>query len=149
MQTSLFPHYKPSSPQNHSTRKHQFMDLLCYPDSQFLKRRDYNLLMRNGKGTCTPWGLKDLIFLFGWFFWWFYFSLPCLAPEPPMAGEGIGLSGMHCRACPEYVNDKCTYVSCYHSGANKLEGRYIKSDHSQTRWEKEKIEWKSLFCFSQ
>lgn len=67
-QTSLFPHYKPSSPQNHSTRKHQFKDLLCYPDSQFLRRRDYNLLMRNGKGICTPWGLKDLIFLFGWFF---------------------------------------------------------------------------------
>lgn len=67
-QTSLFPHYKPSSPQNHSTRKPQFKDLLCYPDSQFLRRRDYNLLMRNEKGICTPWGLKDLIFLFGWFF---------------------------------------------------------------------------------
>ena len=58
-------HYKPSSPQNHSTRKHQLKDLLCYTNSQFLKWKYYNLLMRNGDGIHIPWGLKGLIFLFG------------------------------------------------------------------------------------
>lgn len=78
----------------------------------------------------------------------FYQFLPCLAPVPPMAKEGISMSRTHCRAFPEYVTDKCIYVSGYHSGTSKLERRYIKSDHSQIHSEKEKMEWKSLFCFS-
>lgn len=54
-----------------------------------------------------------------------------------MAEEEISMSRTQCRAFPEYITDKCTYVSCYHSAASRLEGRYIKSDRSQIQPEKD------------
>lgn len=105
---------KPSSPQNQSTGKYQIMDLLCYPDTLFLKRRDHKVLMRNRNGICYPLG-ADFSCNFSLF-------RPSLAPSPAMTEEGISLCRTSCRAFQNMYPINVLILSCYHSGASKLDG---------------------------
>lgn len=92
---------KPPSPQNQSKGKYKIMGLLCYPDTPFLKRRDYNLLMRNRNGICIHWELVfPVIFTYFVHVWLLHHQWL----------KKVSVYADTLQNLPEYVSHKCTYI---------------------------------------